>query len=197
MNNPNFIPSNADLNNYTVPGTYCCISGNHAATFSNCPYKNGNFRLFVIQNTGYASNIQNTGKWLSQIIITTEGKCYIRGYAGNYAGPGTWGSWIALHEDYSNISLSTKGYVAFRNGLIIQWGIIVNGQSFSVILPISFSTADWALSVTGDSRLVVQNGATTTSSFTIAAWVANPASGTITVNTQATSAHITWLAISY
>ena len=114
-----------------------------------------------------------------------------------YSNIDNWRNWTRIYPDYSNISLRVNGYIVFNNGLILQWGIIINGQSFSVILPISFSTADWVLSVTGDSRLVVQNGATTTNSFTIAAWVANPTSGMITVNTQATSAHITWLAISY
>lgn len=122
---------------------------------------------------------------------------YIRAMNASGQSIGTWKQWKRIYPDYSNISLRVNGYIVFNNGLILQWGIIINGQSFSVILPISFSTADWVLSVTGDSRLVVQNGATTTNSFTIAAWVANPTSGMITVNTQATSAHITWLAISY
>ena len=70
---------NSDLNNYTTPGTYVSISSNYSTILLNCPYKTGNFKLFVIQNTGSKTT---NNKWLTQTLVTTNSQIFHRALDG-------------------------------------------------------------------------------------------------------------------
>lgn len=52
------IPSNANLNNYTTPGTYRSPSGTVSATLSNAPYTTTGFKLEVFNTTSSSQIIQ-------------------------------------------------------------------------------------------------------------------------------------------
>lgn len=141
-NNPLYVLNqNDDLNNCLIPGTYICSSNLIAETLQNTPYTTGNFKLFVIQNTG----ISNTGKWLSQTLFSTSGYLYHRGYDKD-----TYTNWKCLTDDYSSKSLTINGYIVFINELILQWfegkksendPYIAAGATYTreIPLPISFS----------------------------------------------------------
>ena len=109
---------NSDLNNYTTPGTYVSISGEYSTTLLNCPYKTGNFKLFVIQNTG-----NDKYKWLTQTLVTTNSQIFHRALDGYDSANSTniWKKWVDITRDYIDKESSTSGYIVFTNGLTIQW----------------------------------------------------------------------------
>ena len=148
FNNPNVIKKGADLNDFTTPGTYVSIAGEYSRTLLNCPYPWGNFKLFVIQNTGSESTNE---KWLTQNIFTTNSQIFHRALDGYNSITSTkhWTPWVDITRDYTNISLSNNGYVSFSNGLILQYGNTnVLNESSIVTLPISFSVRNCATILT-------------------------------------------------
>ena len=138
------IPKNSDLNNYTIPGTYISISSEYSASFLNCPYHNGNFKLFVIQNTG---TNDDKYKWLTQTIFTTTSRIFHRALNGYNETTSTenWEKWVELTRDYTNRYFSINGYIVFTNGLIIQWGEYFNNMqaSIEITLSINFNTTNY------------------------------------------------------
>ena len=138
---------NSDLNNYTTPGTYVSIAGSYSASFLNCPYTAGNFKLFVIQNTG---NNNDEYKWLTQTIFTTNSQIFHRALDGYNATTSTknWKGWVDLTRDYINKYFSINGYIVFTNGLIIQWGEYSNDNqaSIKITLSINFNTTNYKYS---------------------------------------------------
>lgn len=69
------IPNNSDLDTYITPGKYYCGSTDSSATLVNSPVTNDNFVLYVLRRT--------TGSSITQIIITLNGKLFIRGASSN------------------------------------------------------------------------------------------------------------------
>ena len=138
-NNPNIIQPNDDLNDYINPGTYISRMQAVSKTLLNCPYKIGNFKLFVIQNTGEPSN----GYFLSQIILTANGQMFIRGYnKDKFFNWKNMGNTIRLseclsEEDFHDWTKSPSGYFSINdytidNELLTQfpnvykWGTLLN-----------------------------------------------------------------------
>ena len=129
-------------------------------TLLNCPYKIGNFKLFVIQNTGEPSG----GYFLSQIILTANGQMFIRGYNQNkFFNWKNMGNIIRLNEclseeDFHDWTKSPSGYFSINdktidNTLLTQfsnismYGILLNtyvqntGFAFQLYIPDSLSTS--------------------------------------------------------
>lgn len=75
------IQTNDDLNNYSIPGIYCCENSTIAQTLSNCPATQG-FKLEIRYTMA-------TGR-LNQLIYEnlTTGAMYFRTYTAN-----GWGAW--------------------------------------------------------------------------------------------------------
>ena len=90
----NRINENENLNDFILPGTYICQSYSIAQTLLNCPYKDGNFKLFVIQNTGSETITGN--RWLNQIIFTSKNRIFIRSHEENI-----WYNWKIIGRDES------------------------------------------------------------------------------------------------
>ena len=82
------ISSNTDLNEFETSGTYYCQSAAVAGTLANCPYKDGNFRLFVLVNTGTEG--RGNSWWGTQILVTGNAlnAIYTRGHSGT-----SWTTW--------------------------------------------------------------------------------------------------------
>lgn len=82
------ISSGVDLNDFETSGTYYCQSAAVAGTLANCPYKDGNFRLFVLVNTGTEG--RGNSWWGTQILVTGNGlnAIYTRGHSGT-----SWTTW--------------------------------------------------------------------------------------------------------
>ena len=82
------ISSGADLNEFETSGTYYCESAAIAGSLSNTPYTGGNFRLFVIVNTG-TEGLGNSW-WGTQILFTGNALngIYTRGHSNT-----SWTSW--------------------------------------------------------------------------------------------------------
>ena len=86
------IPKGSDLNNYITPGTYTCNSSADAKTLLHCPYNGGNFKLFVIQNTG---NNNGTDFWGWQKIVSGHVSGTVVWYRSVYTSNSTimFGTW--------------------------------------------------------------------------------------------------------
>ena len=85
------IPEKADLNTYTTPGFYYCISDVAVSGFSNCPTRYA-FYLEVGKHAGTYQRLVEYG--------ATVAKIYFRNlYAGN------WGAW---QREYSTVDKPTK-----------------------------------------------------------------------------------------
>ena len=151
-NNVNVIPNNADLNDYIYPGTYCCQDSFVAQTLLNCPYPWGNFRLFVIQNTGYSyKNTDVNSKWFTQICLGSS-TMFIR----HKSGPKDFSIWkkvLYAEETISSKNIANNGYIKLGElfgNLIFQWGqstISTANTWTSVPLPIAFPSANTFTSV--------------------------------------------------
>ncbi len=84
----NTIPTGANLNTYTTPGSYRCESNATAATLTNCPVQNG-FRMEVMSTIASAA----TGYQIQTIYPNNAlGKFYMRRRGS--ASSGTWSNWF-------------------------------------------------------------------------------------------------------
>lgn len=79
------IPSGADLNDYTTPGTFFCGSGTTAATLENCPYTSYGFKLVVRDAYGGLSS----GYITQELTSEAQQNRYFRRRTPN----GTWTNW--------------------------------------------------------------------------------------------------------
>lgn len=86
----NTIPTGANLNTYTAPGSYRCETGTIAASLYNCPTSSG-FRMEVRSTIASAA----TGYQIQQIYPNNnDGVFYMRRRGS--ASSGTWGDWYAF-----------------------------------------------------------------------------------------------------
>lgn len=84
----NTIPTGANLNTYTAPGSYRCESNAIAETLTNCPVQNG-FRMEVMSTIASAA----TGYQIQTIYPNNAlGKFYMRRRGS--ASSGTWSNWF-------------------------------------------------------------------------------------------------------
>ena len=82
LNQGTDIPANSDLDNYTTPGTYNCVSSTIAKSLSHCPITDEGFTLIVLRTNSNS---------VKQIIHgNVLGKNYTRRCLEN-----TWSAWIA------------------------------------------------------------------------------------------------------
>ena len=109
------MPKGSDLNNYITPGTYTCIDTNTAKTLLNCPYNGGNFRLFVIQNTG-ADNQSSIWGW--QKIVT-----------GHVASTKVW--YRSIYTNNSTVMFGTWDRVCTTKVVNISKTAIVDDSKFT------------------------------------------------------------------
>lgn len=87
------IPENANLNDYTEIGFYCCPYGSVAQTLSNCPVTNA-FALFVEKSSGYENACTQT--------ITTWNGTIMRKFVRNFQtlnGRFENSGWKPLYDD--------------------------------------------------------------------------------------------------
>ena len=82
------IPNNANLNNYTTPGTYRSTGSTVSTTLSNCPVSNSAFKLFVIE-IGYGA----FNSYGMQLILGIGRAIYVR----NKISGGGWTAWGKLN----------------------------------------------------------------------------------------------------
>ena len=83
--NPTSLPSTADLDDYTTPGTYYCGTSTYPATMSNCPISSGFFFLDVRRAGG-----TTTESRIQTLVTMGTGQTYRRRKASSSAA---WGSW--------------------------------------------------------------------------------------------------------
>lgn len=144
---------------------------------------------------GNVISLRNGGGELTQILMETQsGKMYYRASATS-AGFGTWKEVVLTQS----IDLSNTGYVAFSNGLIIQWGranmpsqIEVGGLiTPTVSLPISMTSTNYKiLGSTSRSDVNIGYGDTYANSFVLG--LRNLGSSAIT-----TSSTYSWVIIGW
>lgn len=91
-----YIPSNADLDTYRIPGIYDCNSGSVAATLEHCPVTTG-FRL-IVETTGYGFMAFGFQTILlgSAAASSIGGRVYRRVLSGASPATSTWGEWKEL-----------------------------------------------------------------------------------------------------
>lgn len=119
------IPSNADLNDYTTLGNYCCGVDSVAVTVKNAP-------------TGYAFNLNvimplgtNSSFLAQELFQYNKGTRYYR-----LKGPGNWSEW-QKNYDTSNLTYETIGAVPTTR--------TINSKSLSsdvMLIPSDIGAAD-------------------------------------------------------
>ena len=92
------IPSSANLNQYTTPGTYRVPNAGTAATISNGPVSNAGYRLDVFATS--------TSGYLMQRALVNGGTEMLRYY--NY-GSSTWTPWVTLLTSADTIPIAQGG----------------------------------------------------------------------------------------
>ena len=92
------IPNGADLNNFTTPGFYYCISDAEVKKYSNCP-TNYAFYLEVGKHAGTFQRIVEYG--------TAVAKIYFRNL---YAG--SWGEWKRMYTTDDNPTAAAVGAIS-------------------------------------------------------------------------------------
>lgn len=83
LNPETLIPSGADLNTYTTPGTYLSQNKTISASLTNCPHTTSGFTLLVMQ---VASSDYR------QILIANSAACLV--YMRHFNASNTFDSWI-------------------------------------------------------------------------------------------------------
>ena len=122
------IPSNEDLNDYTMPGTYTVANASVAETLSNCPFSSGGGRLEVIRING-SSNIS-----LRQIYFANDIDIYTRWR--NSTSGSNWSTWINVTNPVKNVTVGTITEMTCPS-----FGYITtSGTELSIFCPISLST---------------------------------------------------------
>lgn len=111
------ISSNTDLNDFETSGTYYCQSAAVAGTLANCPYKDGNFRLFVLVNTGTEG--RGNSWWGTQILVTGNGlnAIYTRGHSDR-----AWTTWRRVNPIIRN-TLNNSAEVPLVENLCLPLSI--------------------------------------------------------------------------
>ena len=112
--------NSVNLNNVLAAGTYCCQSGTIAATQSNTPYKNGNYRLWHIVNTGVDGSSGASNQYSAQIILApNEGRMFIRSHSGS-----SFGSWNEFATTGNTVTISDtqtiSGQKTFSGNLLAK-----------------------------------------------------------------------------
>ena len=124
------IASGADLDRLQTAGTWYCIDSTTAQSLLHTPYTNGNFRLFVIVNTGTQG--ESNSWWGEQVIMAgNDNAIYMRGHYGT-----SWGTWRRLWN--FNI-LNTKDNSA----------VVDDGSFADLSLPLNISTGHASLDLSG------------------------------------------------
>ena len=118
----NKIPSNANLNDYYLPGVYAIGGNNTAATIANIPQQHaGTLRVFA--STGDEVKASSTWKYLIQEYITYTGEKYQR---ESVSGTSVrWGAWKTIYN--SSDFQSGASYCKMPDGTLICWGSFNTG----------------------------------------------------------------------
>lgn len=111
------IPSNADLNDYVLPGVYAIGSSSTAATIANIPSQvAGTLRVFA--SAGNAITASSTWKYLIQEYITYTGVRFQR-YGESGSGTAvTWGTWKRVCYIKENGSSGVWTYTIYEDGTV-------------------------------------------------------------------------------
>ena len=119
------IPSNANLNDYDLPGVYAIGNSSIAETITNIPQQSaGTLRVFA--SLGAAITESSAWKYLIQEYITYIGTRYQR-YGESGSGTAvTWGAWQTIYNS-SDFQSGSK-YCKLPDGTLICWGNYSGGQ---------------------------------------------------------------------
>lgn len=119
----NVIKQNDDLNDFTIPGDYCCFNTDIASTILNKPNQPYAFKLTVEQTT-------NVERILQRIVFNIDQYMeYVRYYSGS------WSQWervktseFAMAKASENVTISDTDYhnIPFDN-------LEVNTENFSLV----------------------------------------------------------------
>ena len=117
----NLIPMNADLNNYTTPGTYYSGGSTYSASYSNCPHTSSGFKMIVMETT--------SNQYVYQIIYVYTGQMYARGInTGGSGGSATYRSW--KHFAYDNYgTCSTNATTVAKTVAIPSFNLIAGAEA--------------------------------------------------------------------
>lgn len=85
LNPETLIPSGANLNTYTTPGTYLSQNKTISASLANCPNTTSGFTLMVMR---VASSDYR------QVLIANGGQCLV--YMRHFTGAGAFDSWVQM-----------------------------------------------------------------------------------------------------
>ena len=134
------ITSNTNLDwNTLINGIYRIGIDNWDDTCSNYPDKTITYKYGMLFTS--SSNNKN---FILQIYYPDQTNEVIIAFRQSYKNNTTdFSSWKYIYtNDYTSISLNQSGYIIFRNGLIIQWGLApvpdANTNTY-ITFPISFS----------------------------------------------------------
>ena len=109
------IPSNADLNDYTTPGSYRCSSSSIGSTLKNNPMTSASgFTLHVEWVSG-----GTRGSYLRQHVIANSK--YVYDYYRSYQN-GTWYDWETNLTTYNGMASITGTYTGGNAGLLVDSG---------------------------------------------------------------------------
>lgn len=124
-----------DLDSCVEPGTYYCNGGVEATNLQHCPYKNGNFKLFVIRNTYN----EETSQWFgSQILVGGDGSIYSRAHTYSAAGEDLWYAWKLVSR---HIGTNKTKTVTVSGSFTPFTGHITNSsQTICVTVPMAILT---------------------------------------------------------
>lgn len=127
LNSETLIPSGADLNTYTTPGTYLSQNKTISASLTNCPHTTSGFTLLVMRVA--------SGDY-RQILIANGTACLE--YTRHFTDAGTFNSWVqmgttVIKKVYSNSSPTStfKGQSVTANTAGADFVIITERYSKS------------------------------------------------------------------
>lgn len=125
------IPANANLNDYTTPGTYYSVSGANSATLTNTPYSETGFKLEVM-------NTVSANHWIQEIKANSASA---RTYRRIGSKDGGWQSWYKIMQSAGDALSIGDGGTGATTDRAAEYNIC-NGMSESTV-------------ATSDSTLIV------------------------------------------
>ena len=152
------IPSNADFNSYTTPGTYIITGNNIAETVANGPTNEAGV-LIVYHAAGSGYN-GSAWSYVSQEYTTVGGTTYHRSVStGNTTNSWTYGAW-GMKSGRLTSELGGTGYQKLPSGFIIAWGSYTITHTAS-----AYVSATVTFPITFPNRIVYAHGQNETRAF--------------------------------
>lgn len=123
MKGGTIIPNNADMNNYTTPGNYYCISDSAARTLKNCPfthaftlkveYSRGNSvpcQTFREYNTGItAYRKYDSSTWIDYVYFSDDDTVL-----AHVISPVTMNDTVDINTGYIDLNFPLNEYFFFK-----------------------------------------------------------------------------------